>query len=197
MNKSPLGSVQDPDPQQVAHRALGKLPAEVFARDRRYGKAGTRGSLLGNGNNVPLGIYFMIDETAMKAMMRSELIFTGSDGLTAPDQGSYGHPRSAGTFARKLRFYAMDCGIMTLQNAILSMTSRPAEKFGLKERGKITPGFFADIAVIDLARLRDKADYQNPFDYAEGVQHVLVNGVLEVENGAFTGLRNGRAIRRL
>jgi N-acyl-D-amino-acid deacylase len=144
----------------------------------------------------PGGIYFYIDETCMETLMVSEFIFTGSDGAAMPQQSEYGHPRSTGTFARKLGWYAMKKGLMSVQDAILSMTSRPAEKFGLKERGKILKGYFADITVIDPARYQDQATYRQPSLYAEGVKHVLVNGLLEVENGAFTGLRNGRAIRR-
>ena len=145
---------------------------------------------------VPSGIFFFIDETAMEKLMPSEFIFTGADTGAVPEQNQQGHPRGTGTFARKLRVYAMDRGLMSLQQAILSMTSRPAEKFGLMGRGKIASGYFADIAVIDPVQLRDLSTYDQPSLYAQGVQHVLVNGILEVENGAFTGLRNGRTTRR-
>jgi N-acyl-D-aspartate/D-glutamate deacylase len=76
------------------------------------------------------------------------------------------------------------------------MTSLPADKFGLKDRGRIAPGYFADVVVIDPNSLRDRSTYSQPSLYSEGVLYVLVNGVLEVENGSFTGSRNGRAIRR-
>ncbi|MHB9098153.1 MAG: amidohydrolase family protein [Syntrophales bacterium] len=87
-------------------------------------------------------------------------------------------------------------GILSLQSAILSMTSRPAEKFGIKERGKIVPGYYADLCVIDPATLRAPATYEQPARYSEGVTHVLVNGVFEVENGIMTGVRSSRALRR-
>jgi N-acyl-D-aspartate/D-glutamate deacylase len=144
----------------------------------------------------PAGIFFFMDEAGTERLMPSPFIFTASDGAAVPDQNAHAHPRTTGTFARKLRVYAMDRKLMSLQEAILSMTSRPAEKFGLKERGRIAPDYFADVAVIDPARLRDRSTYSQPSLYSEGVLYVFVNGVLGVENGSFTGSRNGRAIRR-
>jgi N-acyl-D-amino-acid deacylase len=146
--------------------------------------------------NCPGGIFFVIDEGAMKQLMSREYVFTGSDGCAVPDQASYGHPRSTSTFAKKLRVFAMDEGVMSLQSAILSMTSRPAEKFGIKERGKIVPGYYADLCVIDTANLKAPATYENPSVYSEGVTHVIVNGVFELENGFATGVCNGRTLRR-
>ena len=147
-------------------------------------------------DKVSGGIFFFTDETSMEKLMKSEYIFTASDSGSMPEQTKAEHPRWTGTFARKLRVYAMDRGLLTLQQAILSMTSRPAEKFGLKGRGKIAAGYYADIAVIDPVQLRDISTYQTPYLYAQGVHHVLVNGILELENGVFTGLRSGRALRR-
>jgi len=144
----------------------------------------------------PGGIYFVIDEEAMKQLMSKEYVFTGSDGCAVPDQASNGHPRATATFAKKLREFAMDQGVLNLQSAILSMTSRPAEKFGIKERGKIVPGYYADLCMIDTANLRAPAGYENPSVYSEGITHVIVNGVFEVENGSATGVCNGRALRR-
>lgn len=144
----------------------------------------------------PSGIFFLMDEAAMEKLMPSKFIFSGSDGSAVPDQNSNGHPRTTGTFAKKLRVYAMDRRLLSLQDAILSMTSLPADKFGLKDRGRIAPGYFADVVVIDPNSLRDRSTYSQPSLYSEGVLYVFVNGMLEVENGSFTGTRNGRAIRR-
>lgn len=146
--------------------------------------------------NCPSGIYFTLAEEAMEKLMAREYIFTGSDGSAVPEQSMYGHPRSTATFALKLKHFALEKGIMSLQNAILSMTSRPAEKFGIRERGKIVPGYYADLCVIDLATLAAPATYDNPSVYSKGVTHVLVNGVLELENSLVTGIHSGRALRR-
>jgi N-acyl-D-amino-acid deacylase len=113
--------------------------------------------------DCPAGIYFIIDEGGMEQLMAKEYVFTGSDGGAVPGLSEYGHPRSTATFAKKLRHYAIDRGVLSLQSAILSMTSRPAEKLGIKERGKIVPGYYADLCVIDPATLQARADYQQPF----------------------------------
>ncbi|MHB8772168.1 MAG: N-acyl-D-amino-acid deacylase family protein [Syntrophales bacterium] len=150
------------------------------------------------GADCPSGIYFTIDEGAMEKLMAKEYIFTGSDGSAVPEQAMNGHPRSTATFAKKLKVYAPKegNGIMSLRSAILSMTVRPAEKFGIRERGKIVPGYYADVCVIDTESLKAPATYQNPSVLSEGVAHVIVNGVFELENGLVTGIRSGRALRR-
>ncbi|MDD4996567.1 MAG: amidohydrolase family protein [Syntrophales bacterium] len=146
--------------------------------------------------NCPSGLYFTIAEEAMEKLMAKEYVFTGSDGCAVPVQSMYGHPRATATFSKKLKVYALEKGVLSLQSAILSMTSRPAEKFGIKERGKIVPGYYADLCVIDPASLRAPATYNNPSLYSEGITHVIVNGVFEVENGSATGVCSGRTLRR-
>jgi N-acyl-D-aspartate/D-glutamate deacylase len=146
--------------------------------------------------DCPSGIYEVIDEGAMEKLMAKEYVFTGSDGCAVPELAMYSHPRSTATFAKKLKHFALEKGVLTLQNAILSMTSRPAEKFGIRERGKIIPGYYADLCVIDPATLAAPATYEKPDVYSEGVRDVLVNGVLELADGSVTGLRGGRALRR-
>ena len=89
-----------------------------------------------------------------------EYVFTGSDGCAVPELAMYSQPRSTATFAMKLKHFALEKGVLTLQNAILSMTSRPAEKFGIRERGKIIPGYYADLCVIDPATLAAPATYE-------------------------------------
>jgi len=145
---------------------------------------------------APMADFFVIDKGAMEELVQSPFVFTSSDGRAVWTRKNYTDPRETGSFVRKLRTYAIDRGMLSLQDAILSMSSRPAEKYGLSGRGRIATGYFADLSVIDLARLRDLSTYSKPTLYAEGVVHVLVNGVLEVENGALTGARGGRACRR-
>lgn len=105
------------------------------------------------------------------------------------------HPRYFGAFARKLKVFAMDEELMRLNDAIRSMTYLPAEKLGLNDRGKIEEGAFADIVVLDLDTLADKSTYERPNNYAEGVVHVLVNGVVTIENRKLTGKGGGMALR--
>lgn len=147
-------------------------------------------------DSPPSGLYFFIDQGAMEMLMPKEYVFTGSDGAAVPDQTNISHPRFTATFALKLKEYALRRGLLTLQNAILSMTARPAEKFRLAGRGKILPDYYADVCVIDPATLSAPASYTQPHLYSTGVTHVIVNGILEMDNGTSTGQRGGRTLRR-
>ena len=131
--------------------------------------------------------HFVIDEEVMKAIMQKEYVFTGSDEGTnlqvigRPLKGE--HPRAYGTFATKIKKYVLEDHIITLNQAIMSMTSLPAKKFHMKGRGELKVGNFADIAIIDLKNYRDMATYENASQYAQGVKYLLVNGILELDDG--------------
>jgi N-acyl-D-amino-acid deacylase len=107
------------------------------------------------------------------------------------------HPGYWGAFPRKLRKYALEDKIVHLNDAIRSMTSLPAEKFNLKGRGRIAVGNFADIAVIDLKKIKDKATFMKPEQYAEGVEYLVVNGIISLDKGKTTGKKGGRALKRI
>lgn len=144
----------------------------------------------------PLGIFFSMDMTTVKEIMTRDYIITGSDGGTYMKGMLKPHPRVYGTFPHKLRMVALDNKIMTVQAAIRTMTSLPAEKFGIKSRGKIEKGFFADIAVIDLESFADRATYLDPHQYAVGLRHLLINGVTAIADGKATGAGAGAILRR-
>ncbi len=103
---------------------------------------------------------------------------------------------SYGAFARKIRLYVNEKGTVSLSQAIRSMTSLPATVFGMPERGLLRPGAAADVVVFDLAKVRDVAEYTDPHHYSEGMVHVFVNGGAAVRDGAFTGERTGRVLRK-
>jgi N-acyl-D-amino-acid deacylase len=132
-----------------------------------------------------------------KKIMSSPLVFTASEGLTYVQGSALPHPGYWGAFVRKLRKYALEDNIIPLNDAIRSMTALPAEKFKLRERGQIAVGYFADIAVIDLKKIKDKATFVQPEQYAEGVEYLVVNGIVSVEKGKITGKRGGRAQKRI
>ena len=90
---------------------------------------------------------------------------------------------------------ARDLGIMSMEDAVRSMTGLPAHEFGLKERGLVKPGYYADLVLFDPATVIDRADFQNPMQPAGGIDRVLVNGEPVWQAGAATGARPGRAIR--
>lgn len=109
------------------------------------------------------------------------------------------HPRSYGTFPRVLKRYVREKGLLTLEEAIRRMTSLPAQRLGLYDRGLILPGMWADILIFDPERLEDKADFTPPesaMRYPEGIEHLLVNGVPTIRDGEHTGAMAGRILKR-
>jgi N-acyl-D-aspartate/D-glutamate deacylase len=122
-----------------------------------------------------------------------------SDGESEAPYGPTGssptHPRSYGTFPRVLRKYSIEMGLMTLEETIRKMTSWPAERMGLLDRGTIDHGMAADIVVFDPERIRDAATYEDSHRYAEGIVHVIVNGLLTVQDGEHTREKAGQVLR--
>ena len=106
------------------------------------------------------------------------------------------HPRAYGSFARVLGHYTRELGLLTLSDAVRRMTSLPAETFGLTDRGVLEPGYAADLVVLDPDTVVDHATFAEPHQLSEGVRDVVVNGVVALRDGAATGERPGRALRR-
>ena len=138
---------------------------------------------------------FSMTESDLDAFAAQPWVATASDaGIALPDDGPRTHARFYGNFPRKIRHFALDRGVISVEDAIRSMTSLPAQILGLRDRGMIREGMHADIAVLDLERLRDKATFFEPHQYPEGVEHVLVNGTFVVENGELTWKLPGTVI---
>jgi N-acyl-D-aspartate/D-glutamate deacylase len=106
------------------------------------------------------------------------------------------HPRNNGAFARRLATYVRERNVVDVEFAIRSMTSLPATVFGMKDRGVIREGAIADIAVFDMAAIRDRSTYDDPHRIAEGMAWVLVNGVPVIANGKFTEALPGKVLSR-
>ncbi len=138
-------------------------------------------------------VIFMMDEGDVRTVLRHPTTMIGSDGLIA---GEKPHPRLYGCFPRVLGRYARDEGVIDLATAVHKMTGMPATKFQLRDRGVLRPGAFADIVVFDPTTIRDTATYEEPKRYPEGIRAVFVNGVAVARDGAHTGARAGRALRR-
>jgi N-acyl-D-aspartate/D-glutamate deacylase len=123
----------------------------------------------------------------------------GSDGSAYATEGllrrGYPHPRNFGTFPRVLGLYVRDRGLLRLEDAIRKMTSLNAAKLGLRDRGWLQPGMFADITVFDPNRVKDRSTYEDPFQYAEGIEYVIVNGQVVLDQGKPTRARPGRSLR--
>jgi len=130
---------------------------------------------------------FNMKDTDIEAFMRQPWVMTCSD-------GSAGHPRKYGTFPRKLRVYVYDKPVISLPFAIRSSTSLPAEVLGLKARGLLKPGYFADVLVFDPKTIRDLATYESPRVLSTGVRYLTVNGQLAVDEGQLTPVLAGRPL---
>lgn len=129
---------------------------------------------------------FSMNETDVRAFAARPWVATASDaGIALPGDGLI-HARYYGTFPRKIRKYVLDGPLLPLGQAIRSMTSFPAEIMGFQDRGRIEPGYSADLVVLDLETVRDKATYFEPHQYAEGIPFVMINGTFVVENSAPT-----------
>jgi N-acyl-D-amino-acid deacylase len=141
-------------------------------------------------------VSFNMDERDIRAFMVQPWTMTCSDGeLVAMGEG-VPHPRSYGPYARKLRRYVVEEQVLTLERAIHSMTALPAAVFRVRDRGQIRVGAFADLAIFELAAVRDRATYEDPHRLSEGMRHVLINGRLVVHADALTGVRAGRILTR-
>jgi dihydroorotase/N-acyl-D-amino-acid deacylase len=144
-------------------------------------------------------IYFMMSEDDLRAALRAPFVSictdSGARATDGPLAGSKSHPRGWGTFPRVLGRYARDERLFTLEEAVRKMTGQPAARVSLRDRGVLRAGAFADITVFDPARVRDRATFEEPNQYAEGVEYVLVNGQIEVDGGRRTDVNAGRPLR--
>ena len=104
-------------------------------------------------------------------------------------------PRTYGSFPRVLGEFVRDRRVMSLEEAVRKMTSAPASRLGLRDRGQLRDGFAADVVVFDPERVRSLATYEEPRQFPEGIEYVLVNGVVVVDRGRHTGALPGRALR--
>jgi N-acyl-D-aspartate/D-glutamate deacylase len=141
-----------------------------------------------------LVILHSIPEEMVRMAMADPTVMIASDGLITEGKG---HPRSAGCFARVLGRYVREQKALTLNDAIRKMSLLPAERLGLQNKGRIAIGADADLTVFDAARVIDRATYDNPAQYSEGIPYVLVNGTLVVNKGRLAeGVFPGQGIRR-
>jgi N-acyl-D-amino-acid deacylase len=144
-------------------------------------------------------VYAHHTEEDMNVALSQPWCSIGSDGSALATEGPLRrgnpHPRSFGTFARVLGVYARERGLLRLEDAVRKMTSLNAAKIGLRDRGLLRAGSFADIAIFDEKRIIDRATYEEPFRYSEGIEYVIVNGQVVLDRGTHTGARPGRALR--
>ena len=146
-------------------------------------------------NGSPSVISFNMQESDLEYFMKQPYVMTGSDGNVQIPDNSFPHPRSYGTFPRKIREYVLENKWITMEQAIRAATSLPAEVLGLTDRGSLKKGFVADIVVFDPDIITDKATYSSPHQYSMGVQYLLIEGKLVIENGKYNEKLAGNPIR--
>ncbi len=139
-------------------------------------------------------VYHAIDSDDIDRIMRHPATAIGSDGPLGVFGEGAPHPRQYGTFARVLGHYVRERHVLTLEDAIRKMSSLTAQRLGLRERGLLVQGYYADIAVFDPDEVGDRATFEQPHQYAVGMKYVLVNGQVVVANGRHTGNRPGRIL---
>ncbi len=146
------------------------------------------------------GLLAAMHEDDVRTFIACPWVLVGSDGRAVGPGGALAndlpHPRFYGTFPRILGHYTRDLGLLTLPQAVHKMTGGPAAALGLADRGLLRPGYAADITVFDPASIADRATFEEPRRYPDGISHVIVNGVPVIDAGAHTGARPGRVLRR-
>ena len=153
--------------------------------------------LVEEGGSVPT-VFFHHSEQDMQLVLKQPWTSIGSDGSAVSPDGPTGrthpHPRYYGTFPRVLGRYARELGVLTLPDAVRKMTSLNADKIGLRDRGRLKEGQWADVTIFNPATVIDKATFERPHQFPVGIEYVIVNGVVTVERGRHTGAVAGRVL---
>ncbi len=179
-------------------RFTGKTLAEVA---KIYGKSPEETAMdLVITDSTRVGTaYFMMSEENIKRQLALPYLSFGSDAESPATEGiflkSSTHPRAYGNFARVLGKYVRDEKVLTMQEAIRKLTSLPASNLKIKKRGVLQPGYYADLAIFDPAKIQDHATFEKPHQYSTGMVHVFVNGTQVLANGEHTGATPGRVVR--
>jgi len=144
-------------------------------------------------------VRFGMSEEDLQVALKKSWVSVGADSggkaLDGPLAADRPHPRAFGTMPRLLGRYARDLGLLSVEEAVRRITSQAARRVGLLDRGLLRPGMMADVVVFDPGRIRDLATYEEPSQYSQGIEHVVVNGRPVLEDGRMTGERPGRALR--
>ena len=153
--------------------------------------------IIESGDRIPSIGFYGIERDILE-IMQHHAMMVGSDGSSLASYGVLGkgkpHPRNYGCFTRFLRSYVMK-GVMSLEEGIRKMTSFPAQRLDLRDRGLLRTNLFADIVAFHPDKVTDTATFENPHQYSKGIEWVLVNGQIAIENGKFTGKLAGKPLR--
>lgn len=168
--------------------ATGKAPEDVFVE-----------LLIQSRLHTQISSFSMSqEETDMAILHPLGMVCSDSEvrTITGPLSEGSPHPRAFGSFGKFFREYVKERKLLTMQEAVAKVTSLPCATFGFRDRGVLAPGYFADLVLLDLPAFRDLADFNDSRRYCEGVDTVVVNGILTMKGSRYTGERGGRALRR-
>jgi N-acyl-D-amino-acid deacylase len=176
---------------------IGQTLAEVAA-DRGTTPAETAMDLVVEDSSRVDVVYFLMSEENVQRQIALPWMTFGSDAGSMATEGvfleSNTHPRAYGNFARLLGKYVREEQVIPLEEAIHRLTALPAERLNIRHRGRLEPGYFADLALFDPEAIQDHATYEDPHQYATGMRHVIVNGTPVLRNGEPTGATPGRVV---
>ena len=176
----------------------GKSLAEVARQRRKTAEETAMDLVVEDGSRVSCVYFFMSEENVEKKLTVPWVSICSDSSSLAPEGPflkSNPHPRAYGSFARLLGKYVRDRQVLPLETAIHKLAGLPATNLGLRRRGFLKPGYFADVVILDAAQVQDRATYEKPHQYATGVREVFVNGKLVLKGGEHTGATPGRVVR--
>lgn len=183
-----------------SNRSLQGRTIAALARERGQNPIETVLDIILSEKNFVSAINFAINEEDIAFVMRHPLTMIGSDAVGTAPYGKMGedrvHPRSYGTFPRVLGRYVREKGTLTEAEAIRKMTSMPADRLGLPDRGRIAVGQYADVVIYDPATITDNATFAESHQFSSGIDSVLINGRVTWQSGAPSGSLPGRVLRK-
>jgi N-acyl-D-amino-acid deacylase len=176
----------------------GKTLAEVASERGTSAAEAAMDLVIEDGSRVGT-VYFLMSEDNVRRKVALPWVSFGSDEASQAPEGVFldrmPHPRAYGTFARLLGRYVRDEQLIPLEEAVRKLTSLPAETIGLRDRGALEEGYFADVVVFDRDEIRAPATFDEPHQFATGMIHVFVNGEAVLRDGEHTGAKPGRVVR--
>lgn len=176
----------------------GKTLAEVAAMRGKSPEETAMDLVVEDGSRVGT-VYFLMSEDNVRKQVQLPWMSFGSDAASQATEGVFlksgAHPRTYGNFSRLLGRYVRDEKLISLEQAVYRLTTLPATNLGIKDRGALKPGYYADVVVFDPATIGDRSTFEKPHQYSVGMRDVFVNGVAVLRNGEHSGATPGRAVR--
>jgi N-acyl-D-amino-acid deacylase len=182
---------------QTLKQYTGKSLAEVARIRKKPPEEVAMDLVIEDGSRVGT-VYFLMSEDNVRKQVRLPWVSFDSDAASLAPEGAFlksnPHPRAYGNFARLLGKYVRDERLISLEEAVRRLSTFPAETLGLRQRGALKKGYFADVVIFDPEKIQDHATFEKPHQYATGMKHVFVNGVQVLKDGEHTGAKPGRVV---